>query len=62
VASEEVGRRTSVDVVNAQNALRQAETRFAAARYGYLLDILRLKQAAGSLTEADILEIDGWLE
>jgi outer membrane protein len=62
LASEEVGRRTSADVVNAQNALRLAETRFAAARYDYLLDILRLKLATGSLTEADLLEIDGWLE
>ena len=27
-----------------------------------LMNILRLKQAAGSLTEADLVEIDGWLE
>jgi outer membrane protein len=61
-ASEEVGQRTRVDVVNAQNNVRQAETTYAAARYEYLLNILRLKQAAGSLSVEDLQEIDDWLE
>jgi outer membrane protein len=61
-AAEEVGQRTRVDVVNALNAVRRAETTYASARYEYLMNILRLKQAAGSLTEADLVEIDGWLE
>lgn len=62
LAAEEVGLRTRVDVVNAQNNLRRAQTTYAASRYEYLLNLLRLKQAAGSLTEADLVEIDGWLE
>lgn len=61
-AAEEVGQRTLVDVVNAQNNVRRAETQYAAARYEYLLNILRLKQAAGSLAEADLIQIDSWLE
>lgn len=61
-AGEEVGQRTVVDVVNAQNNVRRAETSYAAARYEYLLNVLRLKQASGSLTEEDLAEIDSWLE
>lgn len=61
-ASEEVGQRTRVDVVNALNNVRRAETTYAAARYEYLLNILRLKQAAGSLSVEDLAEIDDWLE
>jgi outer membrane protein len=61
-AAEEVGQRTRVDVINQLNSVRRAETQYAAARYEYLLNILRLKQAAGSLTEADLIEIDALLE
>jgi outer membrane protein len=61
-AAEEVGQRTRVDVVNAQNNVSQAETNYASARYQYLMNILLLKQAAGSLTMADLVEIDSWLE
>lgn len=61
-AAEEVGQRTGVDVVNAQNTLRRAETTYAGARYDYLLNILLLKQAAGSLDMEDLAEIDSWLE
>jgi outer membrane protein len=61
-AAEEVGQRTRVDVVNALNNVRRAETTYAGSRYEYLMNLLRLKQAAGSLSEADLAEIDGWLE
>ena len=61
-AGFDVGQRTGVDVVNAQNTVRRAETTYAGARYEYLLNLLRLKQAAGSLSEADLAEIDDWLE
>ena len=42
--------------------MRQAETSYASARYEYLLNVLRLKQAAGALMESDLEEIDAWLE
>lgn len=61
-AGFEVGQRTGVDVVNAQNNVRRAETAYAGSRYDYLMNLLRLKQAAGSLSEADLVEIDDWLE
>jgi outer membrane protein len=61
-AGFDVGQRTGVDVVNAQNTVRRAETTYAGARYEYLLNLLRLKQAAGSLSEMDLAEVDGWLE
>jgi outer membrane protein len=61
-AGFDVGQRTGVDVVNAQNNVRRAETTYAGARYEYLINLLRLKQAAGSLSEQDLAQVDGWLE
>jgi outer membrane protein len=61
-AGFEVGTRTSVDVLNLQNNLRRAETTYARSRYDYIINLLRLKQAAGSLTVEDVREVDGWLE
>lgn len=61
-AGFEVGTRTTVDVLNSQNNLRRAETTYARSRYDYILNVLRLKQAAGSLTEDDVVEVDGWLQ
>jgi outer membrane protein len=60
-AGFEVGTRTTVDVLTSQNNLRRAETTFARSRYDYILNVLRLKLAAGSLSVADIEEVDGWL-
>jgi outer membrane protein len=61
-AGFEVGTRTTVDVLTAQNNLRQAQTNYARSRYDYILNVLRLKQAAGNLSEEDLLEIEDWLE
>ena len=60
-AGFEVGTRTTVDVLTSQNNLRRAETTFARSRYDYILNVLRLKLAAGSLSVTDIEEVDGWL-
>jgi outer membrane protein len=49
-----VGVRTSVDVLNAQQQVFQARRDLQQARYTYLVSTLRLKAAAGTLTEADI--------
>jgi len=54
----QVGTRTSVDVLNAQQLLFTAESNYAQARYNYLLSVLQLKAAAGRLTAADLAEID----
>ncbi len=61
-AGFEVGTRTTVDVLNSQNNLRQAQTNYARSRYDYILNVLRLKQAAGNLAEDDLLEVENWLE
>lgn len=61
-AGFQVGTRTSVDVLDARRALLQAERDLSAARYEYLLGVLRLKQAAGTLSGTDIERVDGWLE
>lgn len=53
-----VGARTAVDVLNAQRELFRAQRDYARARYDYLISILQLKQAAGQLTQADLMEID----
>lgn len=57
----EVGTRTAVDVLNAQSALYSAQRDYARARYDYLLAVLRLKAAAGSLDAGDLDEIDSLL-
>lgn len=57
-AGFEVGTRTAVDVVIATRNLTQQERNLALERYNYLLDILRLKQAAGILSDADVIEIN----
>ena len=61
-AGFEVGTRTTVDVLVSQNTLSRAQTNFARSRYDYILNVLRLKQAAGSLSVDDIDEVNDWLE
>ena len=34
----------------------------ASARYDYPLNLLRLKQAAGTLSETDLAQINAWLQ
>jgi len=57
----ELGTRTSVDVVNAQRDLLRAQRNYSQARYNYVLDTLRLKQAAGLLNQDDLAAINDWL-
>lgn len=61
-AGFEVGTQTTVDVLASQNNLRRAETTYSRSRYDYILNVLRLKQAAGSLSAADVEQVDGWLQ
>lgn len=61
-AGFEVGTRTTVDVLSAQSDLFAAQREFAQARYDYILNLLRLKQAAGLLQSADVGEINRWLQ
>jgi outer membrane protein len=54
----EVGVRTSVDVLNAQQQLFSAKRDLLQARYNYLVSIIRLKSASGLVAEADLLDIN----
>ena len=58
---QEVGVRTEVDVLNAQQQLYSAKRDLAQARYNFILSQLRLKSAAGQLSEDDLAEINQWL-
>ena len=60
-AGFEVGTRTSVDVVTAERGLSQARRDLSRARYDYVLNLLRLKQAAGTLGPDDITRTNTWL-
>lgn len=57
----DVGTRTSVDVLDAQQNLLGALRDYSQARYNYVLATLQLKQAAGTLSAEDLMAINGWL-
>lgn len=58
----QVGVRTSVDVLNAQQQFFSAKRDVAQARYNYLINIIRLKAAAGVVAVADLVDINQQLE
>ena len=57
----QVGVRINIDVLNAQSQLFQTKRDLAQARYNVLLGTLKLRQAAGTLLEADVQAIDALL-
>lgn len=58
----EVGVRTAVDVLNAQQSLYTARRDLASARYAALMNGLRLKAVAGALAEPDLQALDALLK
>ncbi len=58
ILGRDVGVRTSVDVLNAQQQVFQTRRDLQSARYSYLLNLLRLKAAAGVLAEGDIEQVN----
>ena len=58
----ELGVRNIVDVLLAQRSAFVARRDFIAARYAYVLNVLRLRAAAGQLTANDLAEINSWLK
>jgi len=60
-AGFEVGTRTSVDVLISLRETYRTQRDYAGARYQYLLNKLRLSQAAGILTEDDLLKVNNSL-
>lgn len=61
-AGFDVGTRTAVDVVAAERALSDARRNLARTRYDYIINSLRLKQAAGILTDQDLALVNRWLQ
>jgi outer membrane protein len=54
----EVGVRTSIDVLNAQQQFYTAQRDLLQARYNYLLSLLRLKAAIGHIDESDLADVN----
>ncbi|MGB5585852.1 MAG: TolC family outer membrane protein [Gammaproteobacteria bacterium] len=61
-AGFEAGTRTSVDVLLVQGRQFEAERNYARSRYDYLLVLLELQRAAGSLDREDVWQINQWLD
>jgi outer membrane protein len=59
---QEVGVRTLVDVLNATQQLITTRRDYEQAIYNYAINVLKLKAAAGTLTEEDVVYVNQWLE
>ena len=58
----EVGTRNIVDVLQAQRNLYASQLQYASARYRYVLDTLRLKQAVGTLNPQDLYDLNEFID
>lgn len=61
-AGFEVGTRTTVDVLDARRRLFEAQTNYSRSRYDYIINVLNLQVATGTLNKADIEEVNSWLK
>jgi outer membrane protein len=60
-AGYEVGTRNVVDVLQAQRALFASIRDHATTRFNYVVNILKLKEQAGTLSPQDIVDLNKWL-
>lgn len=60
-AGFEVGTRTTVDVLDARRRLFESQRDYARSRYDYLINLVKLKSAAGVLAPQDLTSINGYL-
>lgn len=58
---QEVGVRTNVDVLNAQQQLFTAKRDLSQARYNYIVSQLKLKSSVGTLQDEDVEQVNRWL-
>ncbi|WP_175653922.1 TolC family outer membrane protein [Pseudomonas sp. Marseille-P9899] len=58
----QVGTRNIVDVLDAQRQLYTSVRDYNNTRYDYILDNLRLRQAAGTLSPQDLQDLGRWLK
>jgi outer membrane protein len=57
----EAGTRTAVDVLQSRQLWVQAQTGYSRSRYDYMLNMLKLQQAAGTLSQQSLERINGLL-
>jgi len=57
----EAGINSNIDVLDASRDLFRARRDLAAARYDYVLNLMRLKQSAGTLGDEDLVTVNNWL-
>src|SRR5690554_5927044 len=60
-AGYDVGTRNIVEVLDAERAYYVALRDYANARYDYVINTLQLKQAAGTLSPQDLIDLNNWL-
>lgn len=60
-AGYEVGTRNIVEVLDAERAYYVALRDYANSRYDYVINTLSLKQAAGTLSPQDLVDLNNWL-
>ena len=58
----EVGSRNTVDLLDSQKRLYQAQRDYASSRYEYIISMLRLKASVGSLNPGDLISISDRME
>ncbi|MFA0486507.1 outer membrane channel protein TolC [Vibrio sp. 10N.222.55.B11] len=61
-AGFDVGTRTIVDVLDSTRRLYDANKNLSDARYNYILSVLQLRQAVGTLSEQDIIDVNAGLK
>jgi outer membrane protein len=58
----EAGTRTAVDVLQSRQLWVQAQTDYSRSRYDYMLNVLKLQQAAGTLSQQSLERINSLLQ
>ena len=58
----EAGTRTAVDVLQSRRLWTQAQTDYSRSRYDYLINLIKLQQAAGILSDQSLGSINDWLK
>ncbi len=61
-AGYEVGTRNIVDVLQSRRALYAAVRDYANTRFDYVINMLKLKRQAGTLSPQDITDLNKWLQ
>ncbi len=60
-AGYQVGQNSMLEILDVQQDLSSAQQALTKARYDYVLNVLRLKFAAGDLQETDLAAVNNWL-